>query len=229
MSETRSYYSVISDLSCFEASDKVSFTREQLMELTQQEVDAREMRDNLERSEWETRKRLPMHSYLGQLAARDAEEAAKHPGYYTLQHTLLGGYVPRHQLESLSSTDFAHYLHKVLECEGPLDSYGKYVNVGRIPIGSAEVAAESPMPLAVKAPVPMPGLLGTPGSSSSTKVQTPSSSATPSAGTPPIVNTTIKKAGESHIKKVVLCKLCKKRFSGPRRFTEFSNHMCMKG
>ncbi|AET41080.1 Ldb7p Ecym_7234 [Eremothecium cymbalariae DBVPG len=229
MSEIRSYYNVISDLSCFESSDKVSFTEEQLLELTQQEYDNRETRDDLSKSglHFDPIKRIPMHSYLGPLTARDAEEAAKHLGFYNLKHTLLGGYVPRNQLESLSSTDFAHYLHKILECEGPLDSYSKYVNVGRIPIGSIDPVNELPVPLSAKTPVQVQA--GTPGSSSSTKVQTPSSSATPSAGTPPIVNTTIKKAGESHIKKVVLCKLCKKRFSGPRRFTEFSNHMCMKG
>ncbi|AMD22258.1 HGL082Cp [Eremothecium sinecaudum] len=231
MSEIRSYYDVISDLSCFESSDKVSFTREQLSELVQQEVDNRAARDDLSKSsiDFDASKRIPMHSYLGPLSAQDAEEASKHLGVYNLNHTLLGGYVPRNQLESLSSTDFAHYLHKVLECEGPLESYAKYVNVGRIPIGSVDPANESPVPLTARAPtqVQLPGSLGS--AQGIGKTQTPSNSATPSIGTPPVVNTTIKKAGESHVKKVVLCKLCKKRFSGPRRFTEFSNHMCMKG
>lgn len=229
MSKVHGYYDVISHLSYFESSSKVSFSREQLLELVQQEMENRMVRDNLTRSNVniDFSKRTPMHSYLGPLTARHAEEASKNLRFYNLKHALLGGYVPRNQLESLSSTDFAHYLHKVLECEEPLESYVKYVNVDRMPTDTVSSMNESPVPLAAKSCEQVQPV-NTSGSSSVCRAQTSSNSAAHYTSSLAVMNTITKKAGESHVKKVVLCKLCKKRFSGPRRFTEFSNHMCMK-
>lgn len=190
MTVTRSYYEVIGDLAAFELSQSVSFTKEQLIELIQQEQAFRLDRDDLNQCDFSNKKKIPIHSYLGTLSSKDAEEASKHLDAYNLKHTLLGGYVPREQLESLSGSDFAYYLHKVLECSGSIDTYGKYVNPGKIHISNDSSASS---------PVDQISRLNMTGS-----------------------------FREPHTKKVVLCKLCKARFSGPRRFTELSHHRCMK-
>lgn len=123
----RSYYDVIAGLAAFECSQEVTFNPHDLQELVKQ-PDESQKPFNDENSR---KKRTIVHGYLG--GKVDMNEASN--ASYDLSHTLLGGYVPKRQLESLSSIDFAHYFHKSLECENALQVYDLFVGTGygRIP------------------------------------------------------------------------------------------------
>lgn len=115
------YYDLISGLSAFECSHEVLLSAgelEQLVESSDEECCKNGETTDDESSTIE-KKRLTVHGYLG--GKVDLTEASN--ASYDLSHTLLGGYVPRRQLESLSSIDFAHYFHKSLECENALRNY----------------------------------------------------------------------------------------------------------
>ncbi|SCU87489.1 LAMI_0D06260g1_1 [Lachancea mirantina] len=202
------YYDTIAGLSGFECSHKVRLSLKQLEELTSRDVKARKGRENVEtledldKKDKKDKKRPPVHGYLGKI---DAAAAANVTNEMILDttHVLLGGHVPIAQLEALSSSDFALYFKKNLECEVAMASYDHFVNQG--PSRQAQ--------------------LGTP---------TPSSSATPSApqvakDDTQVQETNVKPKETDGVKKVILCKRCKARFSGPRRFTNMRQHMCMRG
>lgn len=125
----RSYYDIIAGLAAFECSQEVTFNRHDLQELVKQPTESQSVTRNTE--DETRRKRTIVHGYLG--GKVDINEASN--ASYDLSHTLLGGYVPKRQLESLSSIDFAHYFHKSLECEDALQVYDLFVGTGygRIP------------------------------------------------------------------------------------------------
>lgn len=120
----KGYYDVIAGLSAFESSQEVTFSREDLQELVKEEEELAKQTGKVEDDT--RRKRTTVHGYLG--GKVDINEASN--ASYDLSHTLLGGYVPKRQLESLSSIDFAHYFHKSLECEDALQVYDVYVGNG---------------------------------------------------------------------------------------------------
>lgn len=120
----KGYYDVIAGLSAFECSQEVVFSREDLVELVKAEEEL--AKQNGKPEEDVRRKRTTVHGYLG--GKVDLNEASN--ASYDLSHTLLGGYVPKRQLESLSSIDFAHYFHKSLECEDALQIYEVFVGNG---------------------------------------------------------------------------------------------------
>ncbi|GCE99855.1 hypothetical protein ZYGM_003041 [Zygosaccharomyces mellis] len=120
----RTYYEVIAGLASFERSQDVSLSYPELQEL----VNAESYNKQAEKlpntaNEGTKRKKVTVHGYLG--GKVDLDEASN--ASYDLSHTLLGGYVPKRQLESLSSIDFAHYFHKSLECEDALQIYDLFV------------------------------------------------------------------------------------------------------
>ena len=121
--QKKNYYDVIAGLSAFEKSNDVTLTIEELKELTEVESDkedkAKKLSKDEQHKEDENKVRMNVHGYLG--GRVDLSEAPNTT--YDLSHALLGGFVPRRQLESLSSIDFAQYFHKSLECENALEVY----------------------------------------------------------------------------------------------------------
>lgn len=138
----KTYYDIIAGLAAFEKSQAVSLTPEELLELTTISNNTKEEKKKEDHSETEIKPdnsigekkvedteaeedkpKINIHGYLG--GKVDLSEATN--VNYDLGHTLLGGYVPKKQLESLSSLDFAHYFHKSLECEDALQIYDLFI------------------------------------------------------------------------------------------------------
>ncbi|CAR23382.1 LDB7-like protein [Lachancea thermotolerans] len=192
------YYDTISGLSALECSHKVTLSQGQLLELCTKDSNAREDRDNTkgttEEKDRKDKRRTPVHGYLSKTDPNITLSST-----YELNHTLLGGHVPRATLEALSSTDFAQYFQKVIDFEKALQTHNYFAaqNVNTVP----------------------------------TVPSSPASSLTPSTPVPAsqVENTRRPRSQQSDgVKKVILCKLCKARFSGPRRFTNMKKHMCMR-
>lgn len=192
----RSYYDIIAGLSAFECSQDVSLNPHDLQELVTEGDESDEQPEKVE--EDVKRKRNTVHGYLG--GKVDLNEATN--ASYDLSHTLLGGYVPKRQLESLSSIDFAHYFHKSLECENALQVYDLLVGsgYGRIPVH----------------------INGKSGDSRESTTASTSNNPVDSNGSEARTESRDNKA----VRKVVVCKKCKSRFSGPRRMQMFKNHVC---
>ena len=119
--EKKNYYDIIAGLSAFESSQEVTLSSNELEELVKNTESTPETPKQVIQEDTEKidKKRMTVHGYLG--GKVDLTEATN--ASYDLSHTLLGGYVPKRQLESLSSIDFAHYFHKSLECENALQLY----------------------------------------------------------------------------------------------------------
>lgn len=117
-----SYYDVLSGLAALQRSQDVSFTAEELRQFTrgiyEKKPDGREKHD-----ESKVPLRPVLHDLLG--GTPDLQEAAR--AGCSLNHTLLGGYVPQSQLEALSGADFARYFHRVLECNNALETYNLFL------------------------------------------------------------------------------------------------------
>lgn len=190
VSKKRNYYDIIAGLAAFECSQEVTFNPLDLQELVKQPDEAKKPSSTIDDDP--RKKRTIVHGYLG--GKVDLNEASN--ASYDLSHTLLGGYVPKRQLESLSSIDFAHYFHKLLECENALQVYELLVGTGygRIPAHiNGRVAA--PVEAAVTSAA---GAIDGEG-----------------AAAPP-----------RSVRKVVVCKRCRTRFTGPRRMQELEKHAC---
>ncbi|CDH09323.1 related to Chromatin structure-remodeling complex protein RSC14 [Zygosaccharomyces bailii ISA1307] len=123
LSKKKGYYDVIAGLAAFECSQDVSLTTQELDELVKAEDDKQTQVIPNSANEETRKKKVTVHGYLG--GKVDLDEASN--ASYDLSHTLLGGYVPKRQLESLSSIDFAHYFHKSLECESALQVYDSFM------------------------------------------------------------------------------------------------------
>ncbi|SCV00536.1 LANO_0F07360g1_1 [Lachancea nothofagi CBS 11611] len=202
--QTLGYYDTIAGLSALECSHKVHLSQEQLQELCESDREARDARDETnsqsDENERREKRRAPVHGYLSKIDTSIALDTSSE-----LQHTLLGGHVPRGQLEALSSTDFANYFHKLIDFEKATQAFNLFAN---------QTAMAS---VAVVTPTPPPSTTPT----------------TPLARTeysePAETVKKLKTPTNNGIKKVILCKRCKARFSGPRRFTNMKKHMCMRG
>lgn len=196
------YYDTIAGLSALECSHKVHLSHGQLQELCTKDINARNNTDNLnevtDEKDKKEKRRAPVHGYLSKNEANMAADSG-----YELQHTLLGGHVPRATLEALSSTDFAHYFHKVVDFNKAIQVYNNFA------IQNSAVSS----------------------SSASTPVlsTTPTTPIVTNDASLPDVNKRPRPQQHDGVKKVILCKLCKARFSGPRRFTNMKKHMCMRG
>ncbi|QLQ79801.1 hypothetical protein HG537_0C04500 [Torulaspora globosa] len=187
----KGYYDVIAGLSAFECSQEVTFSREDLLELVKAEEEV--AKQNGKPEEDVRRKRTTVHGYLG--GKVDLNEASN--AIYDLSHTLLGGYVPKRQLESLSSVDFAHYFHKTLECEDALQIYEVFVGNGY-----GQIAAQL----------------------NSRMINTGDTSpGTPASGSD---NNGTETVPAKVVRRVIVCRRCKSRFVGPRRKQELEKHEC---
>ncbi|EDO17619.1 hypothetical protein Kpol_1061p44 [Vanderwaltozyma polyspora DSM 70294] len=176
--QKRNYYDVIAGLSAFEKSNDVTLSNEELRELTtindkdgDDELQSNENEENLKNDE--EKGKMVVHGYLG--GKVDLSEASN--ATYDLSHTLLGGYVPKKQLESLSSIDFAHYFHKSLECENALEVYDLLVGNEYRHVQQQQYRSDS-------------------------------------------------QNKDGNVRKVVICKNCKSRFTGPNRMKSLYKHNC---
>ncbi|SCU92802.1 LAME_0F01552g1_1 [Lachancea meyersii CBS 8951] len=203
---TLGYYDTIAGLSSLECSHKAHISPEQLQALCKIDQEARKTRDEAcdGRLENDLRERrcIPVHGYLSKIDAQISLDNVNE-----LQHTLLGGHVPRAQLEALSSTDFANYFHKLIDFDKAIQAFNFYVTHSAV---NATAAVTPTPPLSATPTVPL-AAGGT--SESIESVRKPKPLASNNGG----------------VKKVILCKRCKARFSGPRRFTNMKKHMCMRG
>ncbi|CCD22491.1 Ldb7p NDAI_0A03340 [Naumovozyma dairenensis CBS 421] len=110
---TNSYYDVISGLAALERSHQITFSQDELLQLTENSKKVRKSK-NEKRKIIDTAVRPTIHSYLGgTINVTDKTN-------YDVSHTLLGNHVPKSQLETLSSIDFAQLFHKYLSCEDVL-------------------------------------------------------------------------------------------------------------
>ncbi|CAI4037238.1 hypothetical protein SMKI_02G1060 [Saccharomyces mikatae IFO 1815] len=119
------YYEVIAGLSALEKSPQVVFSAAELQQLTQQSADTNKNTKGSENSKMRISrpKRVAVHGYLGgKVSLADAAQVE-----YEVGHSLLGSYVPRQQLEALSSVDFAHHFHRTLECKTALETHDVFL------------------------------------------------------------------------------------------------------
>lgn len=105
------YYDAIETLGIIDSSEQVSFSRNQLIHLAKEEIAERLQRDDMDSHDSNGSPRIPLHEFLGQLSNRQLEAAATY-GEYDWDHSLLGPYVPRKNLEALSANDFAAFFMK---------------------------------------------------------------------------------------------------------------------
>ncbi|CCK69403.1 Ldb7p KNAG_0C02920 [Huiozyma naganishii CBS 8797] len=191
----RSYYDIISALSAVEKSQDVVFTPEELVELTAPLEQGRS-NDPQSDTKKDGKPRINVHGYMGDVKVNPVEASKVE---YDLSHTLLGGYVPRKQLESLSSVDFAHYFHKALECENTLQIYDMFV-----PQKSAmhQVLA---------------GRLDHDTTQQNQQQQQQQQQRT--------TYQRVDAAGRI-VKKVLVCKRCSSKFQGPHRWKQLKQHVC---
>lgn len=197
--ETTSYYDVIGTLSSFECSQEVTFNQEELTELTKESTeDKPQDKSNNER--------IKVHSYLG--GKIDTKEASQ--ANYDLGHTLLGGYVPQHQLECLSSIDFAHYFNRTLDCEDALKIYETF-----LPAGSRQcmlLSTQHDIEAKVKA-----------------KAQAKLEKKQRASGADPNGNQDERVLPDGKIvRKVIVCRRCNRKFRGSDRMKQLKRHECTK-
>ncbi|KOH00838.1 Ldb7p [Saccharomyces eubayanus] len=119
------YYDVLAGLAALEKSPQVVFTAAELQQLTQRssaDDDSAKKRENTS-GKVSKPKRVGMHGYLGgKVSLADAAQVE-----YEVGHSLLGSYVPKQQLEALSSVDFAHHFHRTLECKTALETHDVFL------------------------------------------------------------------------------------------------------
>ncbi|EJT41661.1 LDB7-like protein [Saccharomyces kudriavzevii IFO 1802] len=172
------YYAVLAGLSALEKSPQVVFTAAELQQLTQQCSSANESARDREISEGKVSKpkRVAVHGYLGgKVSLADAAQVE-----YEVGHSLLGSYVPRQQLEALSSVDFAHHFHRTLECKAALETHDVFL------AGAGQLS------------LPFQSHIDSP-----------------------------KDNDLKRKRKVMICKRCQSRFSGPQRRSQIKEHVCV--
>lgn len=209
-SKSKSYYDIIGALSTFEVSQEVTLTNKELEQLTKEGGNDAEDNESEEEEEEEQESdddvRAPVHSYLG--GRVNVKEAAL--ASYDLGHTLLGGYVPQHQLESLSSVDFAHYFKRTLESKEALQVFDTFLpatsRTYMLPSTQAERDAK---------------LNGTEGAESNDT----HSSNTAAAADDAASYERILPDGKI-VRKVVICKRCNRKFRGIDRMKQLKKHQC---
>lgn len=210
----KNYYDIIAGLSAFDKSQDVVLSRTELEELTEEKEETQtdsmgnefkdEIDDNKEKGEQKSnRQRRPiLHDYLGGKVDTQELQTVQHD----LSHTLLGGYVPKKQLESLSSLDFAQYFHKALECEESLQIYDLFIQPTQNKPIQSYFLGNTPDPGAIDA-------------------QVEETSAPLGPEKDPKVYQWTKPDGKI-VKKVVICNRCHSRFSGQNRMKQLVQHHC---
>lgn len=216
----KDYYDIIAGLSAFEKSQDVVLTREELVELTsvddtkrvdeektdgkeetsKEEEEKREEVEEVEEKKAPVKRHRPsLHNFLGGKVDIQEVQTAQH----NLSHTLLGAYVPKKQLESLSSLDFAQYFHKALECEESLQIYDLFIQPTQNKIQNS-ILLNNAM---------NNSLANIHGMSESDPEHNPR------------VYQWTKPDGKT-VKKVVICNRCGNKFSGQNRMKQLAQHRC---
>ncbi|KAG0662451.1 hypothetical protein C6P44_002241 [Monosporozyma unispora] len=205
----KDYYDIIAGLSAFEKSQDVVLTREELVELTtvdtvednkkKEDKDEKKEEEGEEVKEPRKRHRQNLHSYLGGKVDMSEIQTAQH----NLSHTLLGAYVPKKQLESLSSLDFAQYFHKALECEESLHIYDLFIQPTQNKIQNS-ILLNNAMNISM--------------------ANTPEISESDPAHNPKVYQWT--KPDGKIVRKVVICNHCHSRFFGQNRMKQLAQHHC---
>ncbi|CAB4255092.1 similar to Saccharomyces cerevisiae YBL006C LDB7 Component of the RSC chromatin remodeling complex [Maudiozyma barnettii] len=198
----RDYYEVIGALSSFETSQEVVLSHEELKQLTEQK-DSTEQKKTLGDKE-----RIPVHTYLGSKV--DMKEAAH--ASYDLSHTILGGYVPQRQLESLSSVDFAHYFNRTLDCDEALQIYDIF-----LPASARQcmlLSTQNEIDVRVKA-------------KAKAKLERKQKAAAAAADSANGTDERVLPDGKI-VRKVIVCKRCNRKFRGEDRMKQLKKHECTK-
>lgn len=212
----KDYYDIIAGLSAFEKSQDVVLTKEELVELTT--VDSIEKDNDKEtnskdgNTKEEAEKKAPvkrhrpnLHTFLGGKVDIQEVQTAQHD----LSHTLLGAYVPKKQLESLSSLDFAQYFHKALECEESFQIYDLFIQPTQNKIQNS-ILLNNAMNNSLNN-----SMTNIPGMTSSDPEHNPK------------VYQWTKPDGKI-VKKVVICNRCGNKFSGQNRMKQLAQHHCKR-
>lgn len=186
------YYDVIRGLASLDRSHQVSFNKGELRELVKNRIENMEPAvTDLYRN---NKNRINIHGYLG--GKVDMKQITEMT--YDLDHNLLGGFVPRQQLETLSSADFARYFHKKIECGNSLRTYDTFLSDVHF------------------------GLMAKPKKIEMNETAENKDTAE-NKETKPVTTPT-----SAHIRKVVVCKRCNSRFVGPSRMKSLRRHNCKR-
>lgn len=154
------------------------------------------------------RRRPNLHGYLGGKVDMEEIKIAQHD----LSHTLLGSYIPKRQLESLTSLDFAQYFHKALECEESLQIYDLFIQP------TQNTKSRSTVPKNLE------NINTTNNNNNTTKESSERVDLSDPEHNPRVYQWT--KPDGKVVRKVVLCNRCNGRFFGPNRMKQLLQHNC---
>lgn len=199
--EGLSYYDVIGALSTLECSQDVIFTPDELEQLT-----AHTKTGSQPQPTGFKRSKHNIHGYLG---AKLNSSDVSHVADCDLSHTLMGGYVPPTQLETLCGTNFADLFHRQLDCSELLqvyDIFSKDILSPNMRQGTDAAAAAEDTRQEDK-------------STTSGGVRDP-------ATDPKVYQWTT--AEGKIIRKVVICRRCNSKFYGTQRLKQLQQHHCRK-
>ncbi|KAK5782461.1 Ldb7p PWA37_000605 [Arxiozyma heterogenica] len=148
-----------------------------------------------------------LHGYLGGKVDMEEIKVAQHD----LSHTLLGSYIPKRQLESLTSLDFAQYFHKALECEESLQIYDLFIQ----PVENIKSSSVAPKKIENG---------NSNNSNNITKDSLKEIDPSDLEHNQRVYQWT--KPDGKVVRKVVLCNRCNGRFFGPNRMKQLLQHNC---
>lgn len=185
------YYAAISGLASLDRSHQVHFSKGELRELVKNRLE--NMAPTATDLYRNNKNRINIHGYLGgKVNMKEITELT-----YDLDHNLLGGYVPRQQLETLSSADFARYFHKKIECGTTMRTYDTFLTDSHF------------------------GLMAKPRRTEPATTTSGATNIDQKVEKKPITT-----PASAHIRKVIVCKRCNSRFAGPSRMKSLRRHIC---
>lgn len=196
------YYSVIGGLGSLDRSHSVVLGPQELRELVKNTEENRSdtALPDLYRN---NKERVNIHGYLG--GRVDMKEVSEMT--YDLNHTLLGGYVPRQQLETLCSTDFARYMHRKVDCGDAMQVYDTFLADNHLGLAQRpRIHTQTTQSPQAQAQAQAQGQ----GQGIAQPMQDK---------IPPVQH-------DTHVRKVVVCKRCRARFLGPSRMKSLRRHNC---
>ncbi|KAL3231690.1 Chromatin structure-remodeling complex protein RSC14 [Nakaseomyces bracarensis] len=205
------YYGALAGLASLDRSHQVNFSDGELVELV------KNRRENLEPQSEDlyrnNKNRINIHGSLG--GKVDMKEITEMT--YDLDHNLLGGYVPRQQLETLSSADFARYFHKKIECGNSLRAYDTFLADTHFGLMAKPQKKSSEA---------QPNNATATDSAATVATTTATTTTTPTNTSESTVAAKVATPTSSHVRKVVVCKRCRARFIGPSRMKSLRRHNC---
>lgn len=210
-----SYYDVIAALSTLECSQDVIFTPDELKQLTKQtKTQSLGQRTSFKRS------KSNIHGYLGgklnvnEVSIMDCD----------LSHTLMGGYVPQTQLETLCSTNFADLFHKQLNCSDLLQVHD---------IFNKDILSPSMRSSGASGSTNIDNIGGN-NTSTELNIKNTNSSTQLNVladGRDPVTDPKVYQWTNTEgktIRKIVVCRRCNAKFYGAQRLKQLQQHNCKK-